>query len=88
MRFIEKNWLFADTVEGAKANAVLYSIVETAKANSLNIHKYIEFLLENLPQLENINNEQQLSKYLPWSKELPQDILNFQGAPEGVTITE
>lgn len=83
-----KNWLFADTVEGAKANAVLYSIVETAKANSLNIHKYIEFLLENLPQLENINDEQQLSKYLPWSKELPQDILNFQGAPEGVTITE
>lgn len=33
-----KNWLFADTVEGAKANAVLYSIVETAKANSLNSH--------------------------------------------------
>lgn len=30
-----KNWLFADTVDGAMASAVLYSIIETAKANGL-----------------------------------------------------
>ena len=32
-----KNWLFSDTSKGAKASAVVYSIVETAKANNLNV---------------------------------------------------
>ncbi len=32
-----KNWLFSDTPEGAEASAIIYSIVETAKANQLNI---------------------------------------------------
>lgn len=36
-----KNWLFADTPEGAKANAILYSLIESAKANRINIYKYI-----------------------------------------------
>ena len=35
-----KNWLFADTVEGAKTNAVMYSLIESAKLNNLNIEKY------------------------------------------------
>lgn len=74
-----KNWLFADSVEGANANAVMYSIIESAKINHLNIEKYIKYLLEELPQLENINAEIVLERYLPWSKELPAEILNFQG---------
>ena len=74
-----KNWLFADSVEGANANAVMYSIIESAKINHLNIEKYIKYLLEELPQLENINEETVLERYLPWSKELPAEILNFQG---------
>ena len=74
-----KNWLFADSVEGANANAVMYSIIESAKINHLNIEKYIKYLLEELPQLENINDETVLERYLPWSKELPAEILNFQG---------
>ena len=32
-----KNWLFADTADGAKANAVYYSFIESAKLNKLNI---------------------------------------------------
>ena len=60
-----KNWLFADSVEGAKANATMYSIIESAKINNLNIEKYINYLLEELPQLENINNEEKVAKYLP-----------------------
>src|SRR5699024_1289189 len=47
-----KNWLFADSVDGAKANATIYSIIETAKVNKLNIEKYIKYLLNELPQLE------------------------------------
>lgn len=73
-----KNWLFADTPEGAKANAVYYSLVESAKINNLNIHRYIEYLLEQIPQLENPNDRELLEKYLPWSKDFPDDILNFQ----------
>ena len=73
-----KNWLFADSVEGAKANAVIYSLIESAKANNINVYKYIKYLLDSLPQLDNITNENELSKYLPWSKELPEEILNYE----------
>ena len=74
-----KNWLFADTIEGAKANAIYYSLIESAKANKLNIYKYIKYLLGELPQLEGEQTEETIEKYLPWSKELPAEILNFQG---------
>lgn len=47
-----KNWLFADTVEGAAASAILYSIIETAKANSLEPYWYLRFLLEKAPGLK------------------------------------
>ncbi|MGL4799411.1 MAG: IS66 family transposase, partial [Cellulosilyticaceae bacterium] len=32
-----KNFLFHDTVKGAKASAIIYSLIETAKANNINI---------------------------------------------------
>ncbi len=83
-----KNWLFADSVDGAKANAIMYSLIESAKVNNLNIYKYINYLLEQLPQLENVNDEDALKKYLPWSKELPDEILNFQGTYEDLKIEE
>lgn len=81
-----KNWLFADSVEGAEANAVMYTIIETAKINKLNIIKYIKYLLKELPQLEEIQNEKLLEKYLPWSKELPADILNYEGTYEELKV--
>ena len=80
-----KNWLFADTVEGAKANATFYSLIESAKINNLNIYKYTSYLLENLPQ-EDFLNENALKKYLPWSKELPEDIRNYTGEYEELKI--
>ena len=81
-----KNWLFADSVEGANANAIMYSILETAKINNLNIEKYLKYLLEELPQIENINDEKVIEKYLPWSNELPSEILNFQGTYKELKI--
>ena len=80
-----KNWLFADTQDGANANAVYYSLIESAKLNNLNIYKYINYLLEELPQLERIDKTT-LKRYLPWSKELPAEILNFQGAYEELDL--
>ena len=44
-----KNWLFAGTEEGAKATAAMYSLVETAKANSLDPYKYLRYLFERIP---------------------------------------
>lgn len=73
-----KNWLFADSVEGANANAIYYSFIESAKLNNLNIHKYINYLLNELPQLSGEQQEKNIIKYLPWSAELPEDIRNYE----------
>jgi len=44
-----KNWLFADTVGGARASANLYSLIETAKANRIEPWAYLRHLFEKLP---------------------------------------
>lgn len=82
-----KNWLFSDTQAGANANATMYSIIESAKLNNLNIWKYINYLLEELPQLE-ILTEEKLEKYLPWSEELPAGIRNYEGEYEELKVVE
>ena len=82
-----KNWLFADTQAGAKANATYYSLIESAKINKLNIYKYMNYLLEHLPQYENLS-EEILMKYLPWSENLPDDIRNYAGDYEELKVAE
>lgn len=69
-----KNWLFADTPAGANANAVIYSIIESAKVNNLNVKEYINYILNKLPQIEDITKENILQKYLPWSSNIPENI--------------
>lgn len=73
-----KNWLFADSEAGANSNGVIYSIIESAKANSLNVNSYINYILNKLPQIEDITNESILQKYLPWSKDLPGEIIESE----------
>ncbi len=41
-----------DTVEGAEASAIIFSIVETARANGLEPYWYLRFLLEKLVELK------------------------------------
>jgi len=65
-----KNWLFADTTNGAKASAIVYSIIESAKANQLNPYMYLVYIFSNLPGLKELTNET-LKPYLPWASELP-----------------
>lgn len=62
-----KNWMFSTSVEGAKASAVVYSLVETAKANNLNPRDYLKILLENLPAMEIHQNPASADQLLPWS---------------------
>lgn len=64
-----KNYLFSTSEAGAKANAVVYSIIETAKANGLDVRKYLAYLFEQLPQ-ENILSEDVLRRFLPWQKDV------------------
>lgn len=71
-----KNWVTINTVRGAQASAIIYSITETARANGLNVYYYIKYLLEQLVSLtdEQGNIEQsRLEPLIPWSKTLPAD---------------
>lgn len=63
-----KNWLFSSSVDGANASAVVYTMVEMAKAHGLNIYGYLKFLLENRPS-KNMTDEQ-LAELAPWSEKL------------------
>jgi len=63
-----KNWLFADTPKGAKASADVYSIVESAKANGLNVYTYLEYLFMYMPDLDWRNHPELLDDLMPWSE--------------------
>ena len=55
-----KNWLFSDSQRGAKASAMLYSIIETAKANDLEPYAYLRTVLTRLPRCESVEEIEQL----------------------------
>ena len=46
-----KNWFFAHSVKGARASAILYSLVETAKANGLEPYAWLTDVLKQLPEM-------------------------------------
>ena len=64
-----KNWLFANTANGAQASAMLYSLIETAKANGLTPFDYLHHLLEELP-----TTSQGIEQLLPWNVDLSKNI--------------
>lgn len=70
----KKNWQMIDTIHGAKASAVIYSIVETAKANNLKPFDYVQYLLEEIPKYMEATDRSFLDKLLPWSQTLPEEI--------------
>jgi transposase len=59
-----KNWLFSDSQKGAKASAMLYSIIETAKANGLEPYAYLKTVFTKLPQAETL---EEIEALLPWN---------------------
>lgn len=60
-----KNWLFSNTGNGAKASAMHYSLIETAKANGLVPFDYLMHCLEQLskPKVD-------INSLLPWNIKL------------------
>jgi len=65
-----KNSLFSDSVAGAEASAIIFSIINTAAANNLDAYKYLEYIFRNLPQLGFTSNDEKLDEYLPWSEKV------------------
>ena len=60
--------MFSNTPNGAESSSILFSLVETAKANNLNPYQYIKYLLEKLPTART----SELESFLPWSETLPE----------------
>ena len=83
-----KNWLFCDTPNGAQASALVYSMVEMAKANGVNV--YLTYLLEIMPS--DRMSDEELELLAPWNENVKTEIqhrvnntdqsdVNCQGAP-------
>ena len=62
-----KAWLFCDTPKGADSSAIVYSIVETAKANGLDPYTYLKLLLTELPYLGKNPASDKLDLSMPWT---------------------
>ena len=62
-----KAWLFADTPQGARASATCFSLIETAKANGLELSRYIHHVLERIGEAATL---EQLEALLPWNVSL------------------
>jgi len=65
-----KNWMFSNTPRGAEASAIIFSIIETAKENRLNVYEYLKYLFERLSQITST----QIDDCLPWSESIPDHI--------------
>lgn len=65
-----KNWLFNGSPEGAAASAVVYSMIESAKANGLNPYKYLYHIFSELPGVRFGQYPEFLEDYLPWNPEV------------------
>jgi transposase len=55
-----KNFLFSNTENGATSSTILFSIIQTARANGLDPTKYLEYLIKNISTTTNFEN------LLPW----------------------
>ena len=64
-----------DTINGAKASTVIYSIAETAKSNNLKPYNYFEYLLTEIPKHQEDTSLDFMKELLPWSESLPKECL-------------
>ena len=62
-----KNWLFCDTQAGASASVLIYSVLETAKANGLNPEAWLTHLLSVLPDRFDRNPDAAIDDLMPWA---------------------
>ena len=58
--------MFCDSVKGAESNTIVYSLVETAKANGLEPYDYLLLVLSMLPYMVKSPSHEELEKLMPW----------------------
>ncbi len=72
----KKNWMIINSVKGAEASALAYSIAESAKLNKLKPYEYFKYLLSELPNRQDKNGNidpSTLDDLMPWAKGLPEE---------------
>lgn len=69
-----KNWLFSDTVKGAKSSAIVYSLIETAKANDVEPYAYLALMLSDMQYLGRPFSNEMLEGFMPWSDKMKAEI--------------
>lgn len=65
-----KNFVLMESDNGAKSSAMIFSIAETAKANSINTYDYFELLLSEIPKHQDDKDLKFLDDLLPWSRKV------------------
>lgn len=68
-----KNFVLIESSNGARASAMLYSLVETAKANQLNVYQYLELLLKEIPQHMDDKDLKFIDDLLPWAPRIQEE---------------
>lgn len=68
-----RNWLFAKSIRGADASAVVYSITETALLSGLKPYVYLTYVLDQIRQMGSFPKPDELERLLPWSDDLPEE---------------
>jgi transposase len=58
-----KGWLFANSVAGANAAAIIFSIIETCKHHKVEPYEYLRYVLNILPQCQTIDDYEKLLPY-------------------------
>ena len=65
-----KNWLFCDTQAGANASVLIFSVLETAKANGLNPEAYLSHLLSVMPERFAADPRAPVLDLMPWDEHI------------------
>lgn len=71
-----KNFVMIESSNGAKASAILYSLVETAKANMINTFEYFNLLLTEIPEHMDDKDLSFIDDLLPWSPRVQKECLS------------
>ena len=69
-----KNWLFCDTQAGANASVVIFTMLETAKANGLNPEGWLNHILSVLPDRFARNPDAFIDDLMPWTDVMHQQL--------------
>lgn len=73
-----KNWVNMNSIRGTKASTVLYSLVETAKANKFRIYDYLDLLPTELPNHIDDTNLDFMAALMPWSDRVQEKCNSFK----------